>query len=199
MKASATILSGLIISCALYAIPVDAQVVRESDVKSIAGMLNGQNPTASWTFRSAGDQILFATLDADIYRMMAAGDDGHAAATEADTGGGCGGEDEGGGAVRFYIEVKDGAGQQVCYAERPAPPPGWQRDPRLACVLPATGGVQLTYSLIVGMTRMGGEEPHTMGAGGGGGHPFILNVSLRRIPPTDTNIQSAIALSKNGF
>ena len=39
--------------------PADAQVVRESDVKSIAGMLNGMHPTASWTFRSAGNQILF--------------------------------------------------------------------------------------------------------------------------------------------
>jgi hypothetical protein len=199
MKATATILSGIFVFCALSAGPVHAQVVRESDVKSIAGMLNGQSPTASWTFRSAGNQILFATLDADIYRMMAGGDDGHESAAEAETEGGCGGEDEGGGSVRFYIEVKDSAGEQICYAERPAPPPGWQRDPRLACVLPAAGDVQLTYSLIVGLKRMGGDEPHTMSATGGGGHPFILNVSLRRIAPTETNIQSAIALSKNGL
>lgn len=198
MKATATILSGLIVSCSLYAIPVDAQVVRESDVKSIAGMLYGYSPTASWTFKSAGNQILFATLDADIYRMMAGEDDGHETTAEAEPGGGCGGEDEGG-PVRFYIEVKDGAGQQICYAERPAPPPGWQRDPRLACVLPATGGAQLTYSLVVGMTRQGEEEPHATGAGGGGGHPFILNVSLRRIAPTGANIQSAIAQSTNGL
>jgi len=197
MKATATIISGLVVSCALYAIPVDAQVVRESDVKSIAGVLNGQNPTAAWTFKSAGNQILFATLDADIYRIMAGGE--HEATAEEEPGGGCGGEDEGG-PVRFYIEVKDGAGQQICYAERPAPPPGWQRDPRLACVLPATGGAQLSYSLIVGLKRMGGEEePHAMSPGGGGGHPFILNVSLRRIAPTGTNIQSAIAQSTNGL
>jgi len=194
MKATATILSGLIVSCALYAIPVDAQVVRESDVKSIAGLLNGQNATASWNFKSAGNEILFATLDADIYRMMAGGDD-HASAA-AETGGGCSG-DEGGGQVRFYIEVKDSAGEQLCYAERPAPPPGWQRDPRLACVLPATGE-QLGYKLIVGMTRTGEEEPHAVTAGGAG-HPFILNVSLRRIVPSGTNIQAAIAQSTNGL
>lgn len=195
MKATATILSGLIVSCALYAIPVDAQVVRESDVKSIAGILNGQNATASWNFKSSGNEILFATLDADIYRMMAGGDDHVSAAAE--TGGGCSGEDEGGGQIRFYIEVRDSADQQLCYAERPAPPPGWQRDPRLACVLPAAGE-QLGYKLIVGMTRMGEEEPHVMAAGGAG-HPFILNVSLRRIVPSGTNIQAAIAQSTNGL
>ena len=196
MKATATIISGLIVSCALYAVPVDAQVVRESDVKSIAGILNGQNPTASWTFKSAGNQILFATLDADIYRIMA--DHEHETTAEEEPGGGCGGEDEGGSPFRFYIEVKDGAGARVCYAERPAPPPGWQRDPRLACVLPASGGLLLNYSLIVGLKPVGEEEPHAM-TEGGGGHPFILNVSLRRIAPTGTNIQSAIALSTNGL
>lgn len=198
MKLRTAIFSTLIASCALYALPVDAQVVRESDVKSIAGILNGMNKTASWTFKSAGNQILFATLDADIYRMMAGEDDGHVT-TSAESGGGCGGEDEGG-PTRFYIEVQDAVGQQVCYAERPAPPPGWQRDPRLACVLPATGGAQLTYKLIVGLKTMhdGGEEPHAA-AGTGAGHPFILNVSLRRIAPTGTIIQSAIAQSTNGL
>jgi hypothetical protein len=195
MKTTATILSGVIVSCALYAIPVDAQVVRESDVKSIAGILNGQNMTASWNFKSAGNEILFATLDADIYRMMA--DHEHETTAAAGSGGGCSGEDEGGGPFRFYIEVKDSAGERLCYAERPAPPPGWQRDPRLACVLPAAGE-QLSYKLIVGMQQVGEEEPHAM-AEGGGGHPFILNVSLRRIAPTGTNIQSAIAQSTNGL
>jgi len=197
MKLRTAFISGLILSGLVYALPADAQVVREGGVKSIAGILNGQNPTAFWTFKSSGNQILFATLDADIYRMFPGGDDGHAS-TSAESGGGCSGEDEGGGPVRFYIEVQDSAGQRVCYAERPAPPPGWQRDPRLACVLPATGGPQLTYSVVVGLMRMGGEEPHAT-AGGGGGHPFILNVSLRRIAPTGTNIQSAIAQSGNGL
>jgi hypothetical protein len=196
MKAAATILSGLVVSCALYAIPVDAQVVRESDVKSIAGILNGQNLTASWNFRSAGNEILFATLDADIYRIMTGEDGGHVS-TAAETGGGCSGGEEGGGPFRFYIEVKDSAGERICYAERPAPPPGWQRDPRLACVLPVAGE-QLSYRLIVGMQRVGEEEPHAM-AEGGVGHPFILNVSLRRIAPVGTNIQAAIAQSTNGL
>jgi hypothetical protein len=197
MKAVATILSGLVVSCALYGIPADAQVVRESDVKSIAGILNGASPSASWSFNSAGNQILFATLDADIYRIMAGGESETTA--EADTGGGCGGEDEGGGAVRFYIEVKDAAGQRVCYAERPAPPPGWQRDPRLACALPATGGAPMSYSLIVGLKPPGEEEPHATSSGDGGEHPFILNVSLRRIAPVGTNIQAAIAQSNNAL
>ncbi|HSN69944.1 MAG TPA: hypothetical protein VLT59_00480 [Steroidobacteraceae bacterium] len=195
MKATATLISGLIAACALHAIPVDAQVVRESDVKSIAGVLNGVNPTASWIFRSAGNQILFATLDADIYRMMAEHE--HETTAESDAGGGCGGEDDGS-PVRFYIEVQDNAGQRICFAERPAPPPGWQRDPRLACVLPTTGGALLSYNLIVGMTRAGEDDEHqTMSAAAGAGHPFILNVSLRGIAPTGTNIQSAVAQSIN--
>lgn len=198
MKLRTALVSGLILSGLVYALPADAQVVRESDVKSIAGILNGQNPTAFWTFKSSGNQILFATLDADIYRMMA--DHEHETTTAADTGGGCSGDDAGGGPTRFFIEVQDAAGMRVCYAERPAPPPGWQRDPRLACVLPATGGAQLSYKLVVGLKAKDHDhEEVTMLAAAGPGHPFILNVSLRRIAPTGTNIQSAIAQSNNGL
>jgi hypothetical protein len=61
--------------------------------------------------------------------------------TGGETGGGCSGETGGGcseesGPSRLCLQVLNSADQVVCYATRPMPPPGWQRDPRMACLLP---------------------------------------------------------------
>jgi hypothetical protein len=181
--------------CFIPATSAHAQVVREAGVKSIAGVLSSPDQPASWTFRSAGGEILFATLDGEIYRTM--GTHEAEVTTAADTGGCGSGEDEGG-PGRFYLEVQDAAGLRVCYAERPAPPPGWMRDPRMACMLPATGGMPATYRLLVGLKATDHEEP-AVATDGTKAFPFILNVSLRRAAPAGTNIQSAIAQSTNGL
>jgi hypothetical protein len=191
MRARSLFLEATVAASALHLVVADAQVVRESDVKSIAGVLVSPDKPASWTFKSAGNQVLFATLDADIYRIME--DHEHEASVSAEEGEDC----ESGGPGRFYIEVQDGLGARLCYAERPAPPPGWQRDPRLACVLPYVDGSQFTYRLVVGLKAS--HEEHVALAAEAKQVPFILNVSLRRIAPTGTVIQSAIAQSNNGL
>ena len=165
-----------------------AQVVREDGASSIAGVLDTAKPQVSWTFRSAGSEILFASLDADIYRIMAAHEGETTAAAEP--GGGCGGEDEGGPGL-FKLKVLDSTGTVLCSASRPAPPPGWQRDPRLACELPVTKG-QVEYTLRVELANPKGEQMQPS-------YPFLLNVSLRGIAPSGGNIQSAIAQSGNHF
>jgi hypothetical protein len=179
----------------LCALPlgVDAQVVREDGAKSIAGVLYTIGPRAGgaseWTFKSAGGDILFASLDADIYRVMAHGEEHTTTVTAAaDTGGGCSGEE--GGPGLFKLKVLDAYKQVLCEATRPAPPPGWQRDPRLACVMPTTK-TQATYTIRVELANPKGEMVQPM-------YPFILNISLRKIAPSGTNIQSAIATSSTG-
>jgi hypothetical protein len=121
----------ILVACLMVG-PGRAEIVREDGVKSIAGVLRyGFQETAQWTFKSSGDEILFADLDAEIYRTKG----GHEPAVSSDTGGGCGGEE---GPVLFYIEVWSGT-ERLCRADKPAPPPGWMRDPRMACVLPPSG------------------------------------------------------------
>jgi len=181
-----------------------AQVVREDGAKSIAGVLYksgnslGLLDSAEWTFKSAGGEILFASLDADIYRKSKAHSEEEVAA--ADEGGGCGGEDDEGEMTLFKIKVLSPLQvEPLCEASRPAPPPGWQRDPRMGCVLPATSG-QVTYTIRVELAPMGGEE-HTVVMLSNGmpePHPFLLNISLRKIAKSGTNIQSAIAASSAG-
>jgi hypothetical protein len=177
-----------------------AQVVREDGAKSIAGVLYDVGDYAEWTFKSAGGEILFASLDADIYRKSKMGAHEEEALAAADEGGGCGGEDDEGGMKLFKLKVYGAhPDTPLCEASRPAPPPGWQRDPRMGCVLPATAG-QVTYTIRVELAPMGGEEhPTAMPSNGTPeAHPFLLNISLRKIAKSSTTIQSAIAASSAG-
>jgi len=202
----------MIVACLMIG-PGRAEIVREDGVKSIAGVLvYGSQETAEWTFKSAGGEILFADLDAEIYRLpmggehetaMSAGTDGDCGGDEGggsgEAGGGCGDEggDEGGGCSGeggpglFYIEVWSGT-ERLCRAEKPAPPPGWMRDPRMACVLPYSSR-PVTYILRVGLKGPHGEMVQEY-------YPFLLNVSLRGIAPSGVNVQSAVSQSgTNGF
>lgn len=160
-------------------------------MSSIAGVLYTVTPPAvaraEWTFKSGGGEVLFASLDADIYRIQSEHDHTITAAGEP---GGC--SDDEGGPGLFRLKVLDQYGTVLCSASRPAPPPGWQRDPRLACALPVTKK-QMQYSIRVELANAEGElmQPY---------YPFVLNVSLRRVAPSGINIQEAIAWSKsNGF
>jgi hypothetical protein len=197
MKTRILFVSLLAIGCSMQLSDVAAQVVRESDAKSIAGVIYSGGDPVAFKFKSAGGEILFASLSADIYRMPAEHEEGHDTEAAAEEGGGCGGEDEGGGPGRFLIEVLDEAGATLCYAERPAPPPGWMRDPRLACILPSSAG-QLTYTVQVGLRAMDHEEP-TVLAAMPKPHPFLLDLSLRKIGVSGTLVQTAVAQSKNKF
>lgn len=190
-----------------------AQVVREGGVKSIAGVVGGGVGLVEWTFQSEGGEVLFASLDAFIYEQRVPHEatvaEGGGCPGDAGTGGcggetgGCSGED---GPSRLCLQVLDSANNVLCHAKRPMPPPGWQRDPRMACQLPPQpAGTQAAYRIRVVQVSMGMEEGivcgqyHETGLLGGDPYPFLLNVSLRRLPPSGVNIQAAIAQSNNRF
>lgn len=190
MKRLSIIAALLALGC-VAPMSASAQVVREDGVKSIAGVLYPEQypggTSVEWSFRSAGEAVLFASLDADIYREQTEHEEPHVTAA-AD--GGCGGE-EGGPGV-FKLSVVDAYGQTLCEARRAVPPPGWQRDPRLACVLPVMRS-QATYKVRVELAGPRGDMVQSS-------YPFVLNLSLRKIAPSGTNIQSAIAASSSaGF
>lgn len=178
----------LLVGCAT-ALSVSAQVVREDGAKSIAGVLYTVAPPqvamAEWTFKSGGGEVLFASLDADVYRIQSEHE--HVFTVTAEEPGGC--SDDGGPGL-FRLKVVSASGEVLCSASRPAPPPGWQRDPRLACALPATKGLA-TYRLRV---ELANPEDELMQPS----YPFLLNVSLRRIAPSGVNIQEAFAWSSSG-
>jgi len=180
----------LMIGCAT-ALPLCAQVVREDGAKSIAGVLYTvaapQVAMAEWTFKSAGGEVMFASLDADIYRIQSEHDHTVTVVAEEEPGG-CSGEE--GGPGLFKLKVLDPSGAVLCSASRPAPPPGWQRDPRLACALPVTKG-QATYRVRVELANPEGELTQPF-------YPFLLNLSLRKIAPSGVNIQEAFAWSSSG-
>lgn len=166
-----------------------AQVVREEGAKQIAGVLNSVPAPgvawSEWTFRSRGGEVLFASLDADIYRIADAHD--HASAVVgalAEDG------DDHGGPGLFRLKVIDASGRAICAASRPAPPPGWQRDPRIACVLPSTPS-PTTYRLRVELAPSDDEVMRPQ-------YPFLLNVSLRGIAPSGASLQEAFARSAAG-
>ena len=174
-------------------------MVRESDTDSLAAVLYTPSEAVSWGLKSKGGEILFASLSADIYRAMQGHDheEGDVAAEEppSDHGGGCS-DDSGGGPFKFYIKVLDPAGEVLCSASRPAPPPGWQRDPRLACILPSTPS-EVIYTVEVGLKVSEEHEAAPATTEEPTPHPFLLDLSLRRIAPNGALIQPAIAQSRN--
>jgi hypothetical protein len=163
----------------LAPLAAQAQVVREDGVKSIAGVVSLAASSAAWTFKSSGGEILFATLDADIYKESVEHEHATAAAAAAEN------EEEGGPGM-FRLVVLDQSGNPVCTARRPTPPPGWQRDPRMACVLSSAQTYSVRVELVAG-ERVTAKP-----------YPFLLNLSLRKIAKSGTNVQSAIAASATG-
>lgn len=175
----------------------EAQVTREDDVSSLAGLLQAGEGYQDFTFWSRGGEILFADVDADLYQFAGRRTEDH----EDDGGGGGGGtgcEDEGG-PGGLCLQVLDRDGHLLCWADRPARP-GWQRDPRLSCPIPESRGWR-GYVLRVALR---GEE----GACGqtdvypsvpeGGFQPYLLNVSLRRIA-SPGDLDRALDRSTNRF
>ena len=162
-----------------------AQVVREDDVQSFAGVLYnevGMPRSVEWTFSSSGGEIMFASLDADIYRQFS--EHGETTVTAvADTGGGCSGDDAGGGPFLFRLKLLDKWDNVICSASRPAPPPGWMRDPRFACLLASAD----TYKIRVELANPTGEMVQTS-------YPFLLNISMRKIVKSGTHLFGATTL-----
>lgn len=185
-------------AAALLATPVLGQVVRESETRSLAGVLDDWNPTDSFSFSSRGNEVLFADVDAEIYQVQ-----GRRGGSHDDDEGGCGGHDTAAitasaddghddhaasaGPGGLCLQVFDAAGTMICWADRPARP-GWQRDPALACPLPSAQGVanyELRISVKTGGCGPGGHDGHepvfTAAPSGGPNIPYMINWSLRRI------------------
>lgn len=188
----------------LLATPALGQVVRESDTKTLAGLLDSAwNQTDSFTFFSQGDEILFADVDAELFQVK-----GRRGGTHEDDEGDCGGHetdalaptaedghDDSGGPGGLCLQVLDASGTMLCWADRPARP-GWMRDPAIACPLPPSRG-NATYTLRVslksggcGPGAHGGHETAVASSAEGTVTPYLLNWSLRRIA-ADGRLQSS--------
>ena len=194
-----------------------AQVVREDDVASIAGLLESTADYNEFHFESLGGEILYATVDSSIYQNKGRGestDDGgcgethdtgldvvtgsgcpldSAGGTSHDSSGGCSGE---GGSMHIKLEVYMGS-SKICFAGRPVNP-GWQRDPRLICVIPQTTlGAQYTLRVLMG--GMGGDVHTASSEPTSTEIPYLLNASLRKIATTGQFLKEAGKESRNIF
>lgn len=183
-------------AAALLATSALAQVVREADTYSLAGVLDEWNPADDFSFSSRGNQILFANIDSEFFQVRGrrGGDHGEEDEGHEPGAGGSGGheegdgcEDEEGGGAAICLQVFDATGTMICWADRPLRP-GWQRDPALACPLPSVTGIA-GYTLRVsfkgtgcGPGRQGGHEVAAASATSPGeGTPYLMNWSLRTV------------------
>ncbi len=168
----------------LLGVSIQAQVVRESGAASVAGVLNQSSDfTTEYALKADGNQLLIADLDAELFRTPG-GCGGEEGITTTEAGGDtCGCEDTETGPHGFYIEIyRDGV--KVCSAGRPTRP-GWERDPRLACLLED----EATYTVRVRFVPKGENPPDKV--------PFLLNVTLRGVAPDGMNLKDALSVSKN--
>ncbi|MEJ2523281.1 MAG: hypothetical protein P8080_10465 [Gammaproteobacteria bacterium] len=203
---------------AVLCMPAHAQVTRESGTKSIAGVLHDTyNTQDSFGFFSQGGEILFADIDADIFqtngRMGGDHDDTSHTDSHTDEGGapaepgpgehedheegdGCADGGPGGICLQVYDRTM---GEVICHAGRPMRP-GWQRDPALACPLPARKS-NGEYILAVKLGGCGGgytppEADVPFDVNGPGTTTYVLNYSLRGMA-SDGHLEAQAA--KSGF
>lgn len=166
-----------------------AQVVREDSVGSLAGTLNTLSDRFDdFEFKSRGETILFVDLDAELYinKTSHHAEDTEPAETQS--------EESCEGPARFVLQVYDEYGDLVCHAGKPSRP-GWETDPRMACLLNTTG----TYLLRVGLKN---EEDSTSGLSvDDKTFPYLLSVSLRALATdgSPANLNKALTESWNKF
>lgn len=110
---------------------------------SRAGVLGGSNAYDDYSFRASGGAVFFATAASNFYQTSGRRAGEEEPKGESDAGTAAEGDDHG--KQLLCLQVLDGAGNVLCWAERPSQP-GWQRDPRLAC---AIGGDPTTSETFV--------------------------------------------------
>lgn len=194
------------------ALPISAQVVREEGVKTIAGLL-GETGDAydDYTFLSAGNEILAVSVDSLVYDKRGSddhggedGEDGGCGSEGGETGdegGGC--EDEGeegcgddGGPGGLCLQLLDSNGTVIHAVGRPRLP-GWQRDPRMIVVVPASEKQQqYTVRIALADDRCGDLQYPV--PDGTALRPYLLHASLRKIAQEGPSGPAAAA-SKNHF
>lgn len=185
-----------LVALSLIAFPAQSQMTRESGVSTIAGSLQKTvDDFDDYLVEARGDQVLVVDLDAGVFinKTSHSGEKpGHvndttsvAMAETSHEEGGCGGP---GG---FSLDILNADLDVVCTAEKPKSP-GWEADPRMACLLSERGD----YILRVRFATSGGhEEPQ----GTPKVHPYLLNVSLRELAPDGpyVSLDEAIKQSRN--
>jgi hypothetical protein len=210
-----------VVICA-FLVAGQAQVVREEGTISIAGLLESTSDWDEFWFETKGGEIIFASIDSSIYQSQGrgaaldsgCGEESTTATTPGttleggcshDSSGGCSGE---GGHLHiklelFYFNSRLGGYVKLCHAGRPVSP-GWQRDPRLICVIPETDD-DVEYVLKVKVGGMGGEETAVTGSSITSEPPiateipYLLNVSLRKVADSGKKLEEAAGQSKNIF
>ena len=166
-----------------------AQVVREEGTGSIVGTLDGFSDWFDdYQFKVRRPHVLFADLDAELYINKT--DHHEEAAEKADAH-----EEEAcGGAARFMLQVFDKYGSLVCHVSKPLRP-GWETDPRMACLLNDDGN----YLLRVGLKGKEGVEG--VPAESNEIFVYLLSVSLRALATDDSpsDLRKALKESRNTF
>jgi hypothetical protein len=170
---------------------VQAQVVRENGVSSIAGTLTSIDVSDEFEFNAQAGDVAFVDIDADVYELVGRSDDHHEMASSPDDEPG----HECGGPGGLILEIIDEADEVVCWADRPNRP-GWQRDAALYCPLAAPG----TYRIRIGLAEHDSHDHAALLTEseelGEGVVPYLLNVSLRAEAPEGL-LSRAIAQSRN--
>jgi hypothetical protein len=194
---------------AFVSLPASAQITRESNTKSLAGVLRDTiNPVDSFAFFSRGGEVVLADIDSDIFQMHGrmGGDHGEETThtTEAGevtdghtSGDGC--ADDAGGPDSMCLQVTDGNTTVFCHAGRPMRP-GWQRDPALVCPLPKTQ-VNTIYVLSVKLGGGCGQAADGFAAPAGdvdattdGAVLYVLDFSVRGLA-SDGHLEAEVAKS----
>lgn len=198
-----------LLAAAFLALVVCQGAMADSN-KPIARVLDPVMGYDEFTFKSAGDQILFAEVKSEIYQTAGRkggsheteeGDDG-GCTDDSSTGGctdsshtdgthddSCGGS---GGAGDFCLQVIDPAGEKLCWAGRPERP-GWQRDPRLACPIPA-GYEEGEFTLRVFRGQCGNPDMSAVSIEAGASIAYLLEVQLLKIARA-VSLKAAMAQS----
>jgi hypothetical protein len=171
--------------------------------KPIAGVLDSDTPYGEFTFKSAGNQILFAEIKSEIYQTIGRKGGSHETGEETDGGctdsshtddthdEGCGGS---GGAGDFCLQVWNPVeNKKLCWAGRPERP-GWQRDPRLACPIPYSPE-DGEFTLRVFPGQCGNPDMTLVSIEPGASIAYLLEVKLLNIAQ-DGSLKDAMAQGK---
>ena len=175
--------------------------------KPIAGVLDSDTPYGEFTFKSAGNQILFAEIKSEIYQTI--GRKGGSHETDEGDEGGCtddhttddGGSTDTGSTGGCSHDTSDsstdeghddcggggGAGDFCLQVLDPAgvklcwagrpDRPGWQRDPRLACPIPE-GFEEREFTLRVFRGQCGNPDMSVVTIEAGSSVAYRLEVQL---------------------